>query len=512
MSPSPTIVLTTDETMMSQYRGGIGTGFMTCMPSGILPDWLFFPIFAPPVKRREGRAVYSDFGLRMVEASLLRDGFTRDEVAVVHPRDLGRVIGPETRICGIAGHDFLGINPPTSTFSDFTRRGPPLNRKKFYELLEDKSLEGVKVVVGGKASWQVADPAIMDKLGIDYVHLGEGEVSVPRMFRSILNGEEVPRIVRGEDVPVESIPNLQGGTICGLVEISRGCGRGCSFCTPAMQKVRHKPFEQIEADIRTVLASGYDQIILHSEDVLRYGTMRIESNEEAVLELVRRTISVPGVKSIGFSHLALASAYHHPKMLERVSELSMSMPGMKFMGAQTGLETGSARLMRMHMHGKTLPSPAESWRQLVVQSLGLLKDNHWILSATLVIGLPGEQEEDVLQTIEMMDDIRDSTTFIVPMCFVSMKGARLSEAESFTVEKMTPSHWVLFGKCIQHDSALGRRLKKEILPSNPVTRAIGGAFLGRLLRGADKYAKVMLQGLPPREYSKDEPNYRDPKL
>jgi hypothetical protein len=52
----------------------------------------------------------------------------------------------------------------------------------------------------------------MDKLGIDYVHLGEGEISVPRMFRSIINGRDVPRVITGEDVPVEMIPKIRGPT------------------------------------------------------------------------------------------------------------------------------------------------------------------------------------------------------------------------------------------------------------------------------------------------------------
>ena len=313
-------------------------------------------------------------------------------------------------------------------------------------------------------------------------------------------------------MPVDRIPNLRGATIHGLVEISRGCGRGCAFCTPGMQKVRHKSLDHIEKDIRTEVASGCSEIILHSEDVLRYGTIRIEADEQKVIDLMTRTASVDGVRGLGFSHLALASAYHHPKLVERVSEIGLALPGMKFMGAQTGLETGSARLMKVHMHGKTLPSPSEKWREIVVQSLGLLKDNHWILSSTLVIGLPGETEEDLVQTSEMMDDIRDTPTFIVPLCFMSMAGAQLSEAESFTVEKMTPAHWVLFGQCLQHDIDLGRNLKEQILPGNPIFRAIGGAFLNRLLKGAERYSKVMLQGLPPREYNADEKNYRNPGL
>jgi radical SAM superfamily enzyme YgiQ (UPF0313 family) len=448
----------------------------------------------------------------MIESALLSDGFSREEVAVVHPRDLAKVVGPETKLCGISGHDLLGINPPTSTFTDFTRRGPPFNRIKFLDLLNDKHLEDLEVVVGGKSAWQVASIDIMDRLGIDDVHLGEGEVSVPHMFRSILNGDEIPRIIKGEDVPIEAIPNLRGATIHGLVEISRGCGRGCAFCTPGMQKVRHKSIDHIERDIRIEVEAGCNDIILHSEDALRYGTTRIEVEEKKVIDLVSRTCSVEGINSIGFSHIALASAYHNPALVERISEIGLAMPGNEFVGAQTGLETGSAKLMKLHMQGKTLPSPSESWREIVTGSLGLLKDNHWLILSTLVVGLPGEKEEDVLQTSEMLDDIKDSATFIVPMCFVSMAGARLSDAESFTVDKMTPAHWVVFGQCLQHDIELGHKLKNVILPSNPMTHAIGGFFLNRFLKGAEKYSKVLLKGQPPRDYLPDEKNFRNPDI
>lgn len=507
---SPKIVLTADETMMSQYRGGIGTGFAGCMPQGFVPDSILMAMLFPPVPRKDGRAVLSDFGLRMIEASLLDNGFEQDEVAVVHPKDLDKMVGPNTEICGVSGHDLLGINPPTSTFVDLTRRGPPLNRVKFLDLMKHRTLKDLTIVIGGKSAWQVADTSIMDKLGIDHVHLGEGETSVPPMFRSILNGEEVPRIVTGEDVPVERIPNIRGGTIHGLVEISRGCGRGCSFCTPGMQKVRHKTIDHIRKDVETNLHSGHHDILLHNEDMLRYGTTRIEANEEAVMALLRNVLSVNGVDCIGFSHIALASAYHHPHLVEDMSELIMSLPKQKFIGAQTGLETGSPKLMAAHMAGKALPSSTADWSEIVKSSLGLLKDNHWIIFSTLVVGLPGETEDDVMRTIEMIDDIDDSMTMIVPMGFVSMAGARLSEAESFGLEKMTPAHWTLFGKCMEHDFTVARQVKGAVL-EGPLWRLIGGLFINTFIRRGSGITKTMLNGLPPIDYT-GRSNFREPRF
>ena len=108
MKRSPALILTADETMMNRYRGGMFLGFSTCSPKGILPDWIYFNAFAPPVPRKDGRAVFSDYGLRILEASLIGDGFDMAEVAVIHPRDLDGMIGPDTRIVGIGAHDPLG--------------------------------------------------------------------------------------------------------------------------------------------------------------------------------------------------------------------------------------------------------------------------------------------------------------------------------------------------------------------------------------------------------------------
>ncbi|MGA7076491.1 MAG: radical SAM protein, partial [Halobacteriota archaeon] len=221
---NPKIVLTADETMMSNYRGNMFAGFATCMPQGIVPDWFFFHVWSPPVPRKNGRALYADCGLRIVEASLVRE-FGQDEIAVVHPHDLEKVVGSRTEIIAISGHDFLGINPPTSEIIDLVDRGPPYNRVKFFELMRKPVMKENVVVAGGKAAWQLADETIMGKLNIDYVHLGEGELTIPQMFNSILEGENLPRIVKGRAPSVEEIPNIIGATIRGLVEIGRGCGR-----------------------------------------------------------------------------------------------------------------------------------------------------------------------------------------------------------------------------------------------------------------------------------------------
>jgi radical SAM superfamily enzyme YgiQ (UPF0313 family) len=496
-SAAPSIVLTADETMMSRYRGGIFLGFATCAPQGILPDWLFFLTFAPPVPRMNGRAVYADSGIRLIESSLLAHGFTEEEVAVVHPRDLSKMVGKETEIISVSGHDFLGINPPTSTFVDMVRTGPPLNRVNFLKLIRHPVMKKTTVVVGGKAAWQVAHEPMMDRLGIDHVHLGEGEISVPKAFRGILAGEEIPRIIKGEDVAVEQIPPLRHATIHGLVEISRGCIRGCRFCTPGIQRMRHKPLDQILKDIHLNIESGNTGGLLHAEDVLLYGSFRLQPEYHKVLRLIQEVVRIPGMTNIGLSHLALATAYHHPDLLEEISDMMISLPDQHFLGVQTGIETGSPRLMERYMRGKTAPSPPEKWPEIVRQSLGMLHDLKWVPACTLINGLPEEEEEDVLKTLELMDDLKGIRAMVVPMNFVSMDPAALSDKESFTIDRMRPAHWQLMAKCVEHDVRVARDLIRQVPVGNILMKGLFSLATGYMMRGATKSISTMKQGLPP---------------
>ncbi len=512
MDNSPKIVLTADETMMSKYRGGIFMGFSTCMPQGIIPDWLYFRVFSPPVDRENKRAMYCDLGLRMMEASLLENGFTREDVAVVHPHDLDDMVGDETEIVAIGGHDLLGINPPTSEFVELASTGPPYNRIKFLELLDKSNSKDVNVVIGGKSAWQVANERIMDELGIDYVHLGEGEKTVPRMFRSILEGGNVPRILEGEEISVEEIPNIRGGVIHGLVEIMRGCGRGCQFCTPNMQTLRHKPIDKILKDVKVNIKAGENKPLLHSEDILRYGAKNIETNDEKVIELFERVASIEEVTAMTSSHVALATVYHNPDLVEKVSEIAMSLPEQKWIGAQIGIETGSPRLMKKYMRGKTLPSPPEKWPEIVEQGLGILEDNGWVAACTLMNGLPGETRDDVIKTLELLDDLKNKNFLIVPLSFVSMEGSYLSEEKSFRVKDMLSEHWQVLGWCMDHNAKIARKLKDNYNKGNRIYSWLFDLLIEYLIKGAEKYSRGMKEGNPPRDYSKIQKNYTVPEV
>lgn len=445
------VVLTADRTLMSEYSGSIFLGFSACVPNGLIPDRVYFSLFCPSVNVNEDGSVnYAPCGTRKVEAALLDYGFQREDIIVAHPEHIEKVVGPETKVIGITENDPLGIGPATSTFTQLFG-GEAYMALKFKELLSHPAIKRYrpKIVVGGPGAWQLEDGEIRNKLGISCVVVGEGEKVVGPLFEKAVNSEPLPEVVQGEVVAEDEIPVIKGATIDGIVEIARGCGRGCDFCVPTLQRYRCLPIDHILKEVEVNLRAGR-RPLLHAEDVLRYGAKGLKVNKEAVINLFRTVKNYPGVDGVGISHFALSSVASAPDLVEEISNILGADDRGNWLSGQTGVETGSPRLIKDHMAGKCKPFRPEEWPEVVVNSFEILSENNWVPCATLIIGLPGEEERDMDLTISLLEELRVFKSLIVPLFLVSM-GSLRNKAESFTLQKMTPKHSEVFLKCWEHN-------------------------------------------------------------
>lgn len=445
------IVLTADRTLMSEYGGGIFLGFSACVPKGLIPDRLYFSLFCPSVEvNRDGSVKCAPCGTRKIEAALLDHGFRREDVIVAHPEHIDKVVGPNTRIVGITENDPLGIGPATTTFTQLFG-GEAYMAVKFRELLGHPAIKihRPKIIVGGPGAWQLEDREIRSKLGIDCVVIGEGEKVAGPIFEKVVNSEQVPEVVYGGVVAEDEIPLIRGPTIDGIVEIARGCGRGCDFCVPTLQHYRCLPIDHILKEVEVNLKAGR-RPLLHAEDVLRYGAKGLKINRDAVINLFRSVKSYPGVDRVGISHFTLSSVLSAPDVVEEISSILDVGEDGRWLSGQTGIETGSPRLIKDHMMGKCKPFKPEEWPQVVVNSFEVLARNHWVPCATLIMGLPGETEKDIALTIELVEELKGFKSLIVPLFLVSEPRLK-NKASTFTLERMTPKHSELFLKCWDHN-------------------------------------------------------------
>ena len=473
---------------MSEYNGGIFLGFSACVPRGLIPDTLFFSLICPSVETNEdGSVKYAPCGTRKIEAALLNSGFKRKDVIVAHPEHLDKVIGSNTKVVGITENDPLGIGPATSTFTQLFG-GEAYMAVKFRELLSHPAIQSYKpkIVVGGPGAWQLEDRQIRNNLGIDCVVIEEGERVVDSIFEKATRGEQLPEVVYGEVVEEDEIPLIKGPTIDGVIEIARGCGRGCDFCVPTLQRYRCLPIEHILKEVEVNLRAGR-RPLLHAEDILRYKAKGLEVNKEAVTNLFKTVKSYPGVDSVGISHFALSSVASAPDLVEEISRILDLGKDRGWLSGQTGIETGSPQLIKNHMMGKCKPFKPEEWPEVVVEAFEILSGNFWVPCATLIMGLPGETEKDIELTIDLIEKLRPFKSLIIPLFLVSEGGLK-DKAESFTMKKLTPKHSELLLKCWEHNLDWGDAFLKEYA----VTRGGKGYGLRLLFSYGFKEVKKLI--------------------
>jgi len=471
------VVLTADRTLMSEYRGGIFLGFSACVPKGLIPNWLYFSMFCPSVPVNEdGSVKYAPCGTRKVEAALLDHGFKRKDVIVAHPEHLDKVVGSRTKVIGITETDPLGIGPATSTFTQLFD-GEAYMNIKFRELLSHSAIRRYRprIIVGGPGAWQLEDKEIRSNLGIDCVVVGEGEKVVGPLFKRALDGESLPEVVHGNVAATDEIPLIKEATIDGIVEVARGCGRGCEFCVPTLQRYRCLPISDILKEVEVNLRAGR-RPLLHAEDVLRYKAKGLEVNGEAVIDLFKTVKNYPGVNAVGMSHFALSSIASAPEVVEEISNILGAGEEGGWLSGQTGLETGSPRLIRANMKGKCKPFEPEDWPQVAIDAFDTMSRNCWVPCATLIIGLPNETEKDIDLTIDLLEELKNFKSLIVPLFLVSMGGLK-DKTESLTIEKMTPKRSELFLKCWEHNIKWGQTLLQEYFLTKSGFKGYGLRFL-----------------------------------
>ena len=452
------IVLTADRTLFSDYGGGIFLGFVSCFPKSLIPEWIFFNVFCPPTKvASDGSPLSAPLGLRVIESLLLNSGFKREQVTVVHPDHIDKAVGPNTKILGLHEMDPLGIGPATSTFTQIFR-GQAYMPIKLNALLDNPvvKLYKPKVVLGGSGAWQLENKKEKDRLDIDCVVVGEGESVVPDIFLNILKGEAVPEFVYGKPVDTAMIPNILAPSMNGLVEISRGCGRGCFHCSLASSKKRDIPLDHILKDVVTTLRYGRSTPILHAEDVLLYGSNGWNVNKKSIMNLFKEVKKLPEVKFVDISHLSISSVLQAPDLIGEISQLLQLGEEQKFLGAQVGVETGSQRLIKKCMHSKPDFEKSRGWSGDVVDAFEILMRNNWVPAATLLIGLPDEKDKDIEETIELVADLKTFKSLLVPLFFVSH-----SKEDSFKIENLKDLHRELIMKSWEHNFRWMSTLYKE---------------------------------------------------
>ena len=455
------IVLAASRAESNEYDNNPFSAFICTFPRKLSGYVLREHINNLPINK-DKTAKRTIYGLRKVE-SMLIDEFGENNVKVTHYNQLHKFIGRKTKIFGVSTMDPMGLAYVSTTYNSLIGfGGEALNSYEFKKLLTHPSIQKYKpkVIVGGQGCWQVAEAKLQEQLGIDVLFQGEGERDLINVFKKLLNNEELPKIFQAKKPERTNVPLIKKPASYGMVEIMRGCGRGCAFCSPTMRTRHSFPIDHIMKEVKTNIDGGCKSIFTVTEDIFLYKCKNnFIPNTPEVVKLYKTIASYPGVENILLSHGSFAPVLYDKTLLEDLTPILIEKtkwnPGTSkaykksFISVEMGIETGSVRLMQKYMKGKALPYTVDNWPELVVQAIGKLNDYDWWPLCTIMTGQPDETEDDVIATINLIDDLRthNAKMFYTPVLFIPLKEAILHDSNRANLDGLTELQWEVISRC-----------------------------------------------------------------
>ena len=553
----PKVVLSADRTLMSSYRGISLASFFGCAPAldfnrtkdsfwyyilknQVTPK-ILFDFICNPIGHTNGVAQYAPYGLRKIESSLIRDGYNPDDVVVAHPDFIDRFIGPETEVVGTYEMDPLGMGPVTMTFT-YGRRTMSYdeyyNRELHHRINSAKSKNGskAKVIVGASGTWQYNyDPAKIEEYGIYGIIEGDlggigpeldgvgarfidavinGDLEIANPFKKsefkveIKEFEKSDRKYHGrffhysDEPSIDEIPNIIKPSMHGMIEVMRGCGRGCKFCDVTLRPLRYYPVEKVQKEIEVNMKyGGLKNAWIHSDDIFVYGlnprtTKNMAPNREAIEELFKGIMDT-GVEHTNPTHGTLAGAIADERLVPNVSKIIKSGPN-NHIGIQCGFETGSIRLIGKYADRKLAPFKPTEWHWVVKEGVKTLNEHYWIPAFTLIMGLDNDETmDDSWETIRLIHELEteqpDSKFTVTPLTFVPI--GLLEKSSFFDIgNTMDPGKLGVMYKTWQHNFKYGiQKFMSKVGRKNSINNTFFSALARTLggipLTSMEKYAR-----------------------
>jgi len=212
-------------------------------------------------------------------------------------------------------------------------------------------------------------------------------------------GRPVVRTGFREAVPSIGIPTLPAkGSVSAFVTIMQGCDNYCAFCVVPYLRGREESrrIEEILAEVKALAAHGVKEVTLLGQNVNSYGKSPVGGHTFA--ELLRAIGGVPGVERVRFTT-------SHPKDLtddiidcfRDVKNLCESI----HLPVQSGSDAVLARMNRRYTSADYL----DRVRKLREASPEIA------ISSDIIVGFPGEAEQDYQKTLDLMEKVRFDTLF-----------------------------------------------------------------------------------------------------
>lgn len=235
---------------------------------------------------------------------------------------------------------------------------------------------------------------------VPYVDMVIGSGAYPRFLESLdrvrATGRPVVDVGFAADFTFEDRPSLEPGEVKTFLTVIRGCDNACHYCIVPFTRGRErsKPLAQILRETEWCVERGIREVTLLGQNVNHY-----RDGEFGFADCLRAVARVPGLERVRFttSH----PGYMTDDVLVAMAEEDRVMPQLHL-----PMQSGSDRVLRAMNREYTY----ERYRGLACRGRELMPG--LALSTDIIVGYPGETEDDFERTVRAMEEIRFDSAFM----------------------------------------------------------------------------------------------------
>ena len=256
----------------------------------------------------------------------------------------------------------------------------------------------------GLCGCMMQEPQVVEKLKKSYsfVNLIFGTRNIYKfaelVVSALLSDHMVIDIWKDTDKIVEDLPSQRKFPFKSGVNIMFGCNNFCSYCiVPYVRgRERSRNPKDIVREIERLVADGVVEVMLLGQNVNSYGKNLEEPMTFA--QLLQEVEKIEGLKRIRFMT-------SHPKDLsdELIEVMKNSKKICKHL--HLPLQSGSTEILKVMNRRYT----KEQYLNLVERIRAAIPDIS--LTTDIIVGFPGETEEDFLETMDVVEKVRYDSAF-----------------------------------------------------------------------------------------------------
>jgi tRNA-2-methylthio-N6-dimethylallyladenosine synthase len=258
---------------------------------------------------------------------------------------------------------------------------------------------GMQIAVGGCLAQKDKNVILEKAPWVDVVFGTHNMGALPSLLeRARHNDEAEIEILEALETFPSTLPTKRDSSYSGWVSISVGCNNTCTFCiVPSLRgKERDRRPGEILAEIQSLVDQGAIEVTLLGQNVNSYGVEF--GDRQAFGKLLRAAGAIEGLERVRFT--SPHPAAFTDDVIDAMAETPNVMPQLHM-----PLQSGSDRILR---------AMRRSYRS--EKFLGILdrvraKIPHAAISTDIIVGFPGETEEDFQETLRVVEQARFASAF-----------------------------------------------------------------------------------------------------